>query len=176
MLLCVIDLCWSYLRYYFSYTNYFQEAWIGFSQCKMYNLAVWVQIKRVLEIRKQKSSHSNINLISSPLWILDFLCDKVEGVPSRVGEQSWVQSQSDGSRILRRTLKHIFKVLCVTWKTQLCNYYETTWRIESVSGSTCRIWLDYKILQRVRLEMTLAPCPIFTRPVMMTAMRAMTLA
>lgn len=54
---------------------------------------------------------------SSPLWVLDLLCDKVEGVPSRVGEQSRVQSQSDVSRILRGALEQALEVLRVTWKT-----------------------------------------------------------
>lgn len=47
----------------------------------------------------------DIMRINSPLWVLDLLCDKVEGVPSRVGEQSRIQSQSDGSWISRWAIK-----------------------------------------------------------------------
>lgn len=59
-----------------------------------------------------------LHWISSPLWVLDLLCDKVQGVPSRVGEQSRVQSQSDVSWVVRGSVEHALEVLRVSWKHQ----------------------------------------------------------
>lgn len=53
---------------------------------------------------------------ASPLGVLDLLCDKVEGVPSGVGEQSRVQSQSNVSWVLRGAIEQALEVLSVTWK------------------------------------------------------------
>lgn len=63
-------------------------------------------------------SEAPVHWISSPLWVLDLLCDKVQGVPSRVGEQSRVQSQSDVSWIVRGAVEHALEVLRVSWKHQ----------------------------------------------------------
>lgn len=78
---------------------------------------------------KHHETHSHIHSISSPLWVLDLLCDKVEGVPSGVGEQSGVQSQSNVTRILRGAIEQALEVLCLAWKTQLLNYYGTIIRV-----------------------------------------------
>ena len=59
--------------------------------------------------------------LCSPLWIFDLLCDKVERVPSGVGEQSRVQGQSEVSWILRGASEHALKVLSVAWKTETIN-------------------------------------------------------
>lgn len=58
-------------------------------------------------------------LACPPLWVFDLLCDEVERVPSGVGEQSGVQSQSDVSWVLRGAVKHTIKVLGVTWKMKI---------------------------------------------------------
>lgn len=54
----------------------------------------------------------------TPLWILDFLRDKVQSVPARVGEQGGVQSQGYVSQVMRRPLEETFKVFCITFKTE----------------------------------------------------------
>lgn len=58
--------------------------------------------------------HWHQHLASSPLWVFDLLCDKVEGIPSRVGEEGRVQSQSDVPGVLRRAIKEALEVLGVT--------------------------------------------------------------
>lgn len=73
--------------------------------------------------------HSHIHPIPSPLWVLDLLCDKVEGVPSGVGEQSRVQSQCNVAWILRGAIKQALEVLCLAWITHLLSYYGITIRI-----------------------------------------------
>lgn len=70
--------------------------------------------------------HSHIHPIPSPLWVLDLLCDKVEGVPSGVGEQSRVQSQCNVAWILRGAIKQALEVLCLAWITHLLSYYGIT--------------------------------------------------
>lgn len=64
-----------------------------------------------------------------PLRVLDLLSNKVERVPARVGEQSWIKSQGNAARLRGGTLEWIIEVLCFScgahkevWETQRENY------------------------------------------------------
>lgn len=71
-----------------------------------------------------KACKRELNL-NTPLWVLDFLSDEVQGVPARVGEQGGVQGQGDVSGVTRRPLEETLKVFCTTFKikhTRKLNY------------------------------------------------------
>ncbi len=48
----------------------------------------------------------------TPLRVLDLLSNKVERVPARVREQSWIKSQGNAARLRGGTLEWIVEVLC----------------------------------------------------------------
>lgn len=58
----------------------------------------------------------------TPLRILDLLSNKVERVPARVGEQSWIKSQGNAARLRGGTLEWIIEVLCFS-----CGAHKEVW-------------------------------------------------
>lgn len=52
-----------------------------------------------------------ISLPQSPLWVTNLLSYIVERVPARVGEESWVEGQSDGAGVCRGALHRVLKAL-----------------------------------------------------------------
>lgn len=55
-----------------------------------------------------------------PFWVLNLLCDKVQGVPAGVGEQSRIEGQGDGTRVARGALERVFEALCFScgWESK----------------------------------------------------------